>query len=184
MEKRFLHKRGLAFKLLIPVGIVLFISLFVWSYYSARYQERILIDKAVLDVDKFCNSVLKLTWFAMLHSPSEDMQDILNSMSEYNDIEEIRIFNRQGKIRFSNESSELETIGQKQDVACKICHNKEPPEMKTDIKDRIRMFESKDGDLKLGVINPILNASSCASSDCHYHPKNIKKLGTLDVVVS
>ena len=184
MEKRFLHKRGLAFKLLIPVGIVLFISLFVWSYYSARYQERILIDKAVLDVDKFCNSVLKLTWFAMLHSPSEDMQDILNSMSEYNDIEEIRIFNRQGKIRFSNESSELETIGQKQDVACKICHNKEPPEMKTDIKVRIRMFESKDGDLKLGVINPILNASSCASSDCHYHPKNIKKLGTLDVVVS
>lgn len=184
MEKRFIHRRGLAFKLLIPVGIVLFITLFVWSYYSARYQERTLIDKAVLDVDKFCNSVLKLTWFAMLHSPSEDMQDILNSMSEYNDIEEIRIFNRQGKIRFSNERSELETIGQKQDIACKICHNTEPPVMKTDIKDRIRLFESKDGDLKLGVINPILNARSCASSDCHYHPKGIKKLGTLDVVVS
>ncbi len=184
MKKRIMHKRGLAFKLLIPVGMVLFISIFVWSHFSSRYQERILIDKAVSDVDKFCNSVLKLTWLAMLHSPSEDMQDILNSMSSYNDIEEIRIFNWQGQIRFSNESSELGAFRQKKDIACKICHNKEPAIMITDVKDRIRMFESEEGELKLGVINPILNAPSCSSSDCHYHPKEIKKLGTLDVVVS
>jgi histidine kinase len=184
MGKKIMHKRGLAFKLLIPVGMVLFLSIFIWSHYSARYQKRILIDKAVSEVDKFCNSVLKLTWFAMLHSPSKDMQEILNSMSEYNDIQEIRIFNSQGQIRFSNETLELGTFGQKQDIACKICHSTEPPEMKTDINDRIRMFESTDGELKLGVINPILNASSCSSSDCHYHPPGIKKLGSLDVVVS
>ncbi len=184
MEKRMIHKRGLAFKLLIPVGMVLFLSIFIWSHFSTRYQERILIDKAVSDVDKFCNSVLKLTWLAMLHSPSEDMQDILNSMSRYNEIEEIRIFNCQGQVRFSNNREEIGRLGQKQDIACNICHSQDPPVMKTDIKDRIRMFESKDGDLKLGVINPILNGPSCSSSACHYHPTNIKKLGTLDVVVS
>ena len=184
MLKKIMHRKGLTLKLLIPVGMVLFATIFIWSHYSAGYQKRILIDKAVSDVDKFCNSVLKLTWFAMLHSPSEDMQDILKSMSDYNDIEEIRIFNSQGQVRFSNESAELGTFGQKQDIACNICHSKEPPVMKIDIKDRIRMFESEEGELKLGVINPILNAPSCSASDCHYHPADIKKLGTLDVVVS
>ncbi len=77
MKKRYIPRRGLAFKLLIPVGVVLFASIFIGSHFSTRYQERLLIDKAVSDVDKFCNSVLKLTWFAMLHSPSEDMQDIM-----------------------------------------------------------------------------------------------------------
>ncbi|MCP3940442.1 MAG: PAS domain S-box protein [Desulfobacteraceae bacterium] len=184
MKKRIIYKMGLTFKLLVPVGIVLFISVFIWSHYSVRYQKRVLVDKAISDVDKFCNSVLKLTWFAMLHSPSEDMQEILNSMSEYNDIEEIRVFNSKGQIRFSNKSSELGTFGQKQDIACKICHSKQSAVMKSEIKDRIRMFESEDGGLKLGVINPILNAASCSSSNCHYHPEDIKKLGTLDVVVS
>ncbi len=184
MIKKMIYTRGLAFKLLIPVGIVLFVSIFIWSHFSTRYQERILIDEAVSDVDKFCNSVLKLTWLAMLHSPSEDMQDILNSMSAYNDIEEIRVFNCQGEIRFSNNPEELGLLGQKQDIACKTCHSNEPPVMKTDIKDRTRMFEAGDGRLMLGVINPILNGPSCSSSDCHYHPLDIKKLGTLDVVVS
>ncbi len=179
-----IHKQGLALKLLIPVGLVLFVSIFIWSYFSSRYQERILIDEAVSEVDKFCNSVLKLTWFAMLHSPSKDMQDILNSMSEYNEIQEIRVFNYQGQVSFSNNHQELGTFGQKQDVACNICHSQEPPVMEIKVKDRIRIFESPDGDLKLGMINPIFNDPSCSTSDCHYHPAHIQKLGTLDVVVS
>lgn len=177
-------RRGLAFKLLVPVGIVLFASIYIWSHFSTQYQERILIEEAVSEVDKFCNSVLKLTWFAMLHSPSEDMQEILNSMSAYNEIQEIRVFDCQGRIRFSNNSRELGMLGQKQDIACKICHSQEPPVMEVNVKDRTRIFESEQGELKLGVINPIFNDPSCSSSDCHYHPPHIKKLGTLDVVVS
>lgn len=184
MKKRLLHTRSLAFKLLIPVGVVLFASIFIWSHYLTRYQERLLIEKAVSDVDKFCNSVLKLTWFAMLHSPSEDMQDIMESMAEYNEIQEIRVFNCQGQVRFSNWTREIGTFGQKQDIACRVCHSTDPPVMEPDIKERTRIFESKEGELKLGVINPILNDESCSSSDCHYHPTHIKKLGSLDVVVS
>ncbi len=184
MEKKSIHNRGLAFKLLIPVGIVLFSSIFIWTHYSSRYREKQLLDTAVSQVDKFCNSVLKLTWFAMLHNPTQGMQDILNSMAEYNDIKEIRVFNSQGQIRFSNNPEELGQKKSKDQAACAICHNTDPPVMKTGIQDRVRIFESETGELLLGLINPVKNADSCATSDCHYHPSNVVKLGSMDVIVS
>ncbi len=58
MKTRLIPRGGLAVKLLIPVGVVLFVSIFIWSHFSIRYQERLLIDKAVSGVDKFCNYVL------------------------------------------------------------------------------------------------------------------------------
>ncbi len=184
METRLIPRGRLALKLLIPVGAVLFAGIFIWSHFSIQYQERLLVDKAVSDVDKFCNSVLKLTWFAMLHSPSEDMQDIMESMAEYNEIQEIRVYNSLGEIRFSNAPREIGVLGRKQDIACRVCHAIDPPVMEPDIKQRTRIFTSGTGELKLGVINPILNGPSCSSADCHYHPPQIRKLGSLDVVVS
>jgi histidine kinase len=176
--------RGLAFKLFIPVGIVLFSAIFIWSHYSSKYRERQLVDTAVSQLDRFCNSVLKLTWFAMLHNPSQDMQDILNSMSEYNEIKEVRVFDCQGQVRFSNNPSELGQIREKTHVACITCHSTDPPVLKADIHDRVRIFESDTGELMLGLINPVENAPSCAGSACHYHPPDISKLGSLDVIVS
>ena len=184
MEKRSIHNRGLAFKLLIPVGVVLFSAIFIWTHYSSRHREKLLLDTAVSQVDKFCNSVLKLTWFAMLHNPTQGMQDILNSMAEYNDIKEIRVFNCQGQIRFSNNPEELGQKRSKDHAACTVCHNTDPPVMKTRIQDRVRIFESDSGELLLGLINPVKNAESCATSDCHYHPSDAAKLGSLDVIVS
>ncbi len=184
MRSKFIHTQNLAFKLLIPVGIVLFASIFIWSHFSTHYQEKALLEKAVSDVDKFCNSVLNFTWFAMLHNPNEDMQDVLKSMSEYNEIEQMRIYSIEGEIKFSNNRREIGDIAQKKDVACVFCHQKQTPDIKAGIKDRIRMFESPDGNLQLGVINPIMNSPDCSSSECHYHPKESTKLGVLDVVVS
>jgi histidine kinase len=184
MEKRTLQKRGLVFKLLIPVGLVLFISIFLWSRVTIDIQEKALIEKAVSDVDKFCNTVLNFTWFAMLHNPNKDMLDVLKSMSEYNKIETIRLYDAHGKIKFSNNSKEIHSFAEKTDVACKTCHFGDTPVIKTDIKERIRIFESPEGELLLGIINPILNEPGCSTAECHYHPSEAKKIGTLDVIVS
>ncbi len=184
MEKRTLEKRGLAFKLMIPMGMVLFFSIFVWSQVTINIREKSLIEKAVSDVDKFCNTVLNFTWFAMLHNPNQDMLDVLKSMSEYNKLEKVRLFDGHGKIKFSNNSEEINTSAEKSDVACKTCHSGNDPILKTDIKERTRIFESPEGELLLGIINPILNEPGCSTAECHYHPKEIKKIGTLDVIVS
>lgn len=184
MINPFVKIENLALKLMIPVGLILFASIFIWSYITINIQEKALLEKAVSDVDKFCNTVLNFTWFAMLHNPNKDMLDVLKSMSDYNEIEKIRLFNTQGQIKFSNNAREINTFAKKADVACKTCHLKDAPMIKKDIKDRIRIFKSDKGELLLGIINPILNEPSCSAALCHYHPKDIKKIGTLDVVIS
>ncbi|MBT6339545.1 MAG: PAS domain S-box protein [Desulfobacula sp.] len=184
MFKSFIKIESLALKLMISVGIVLFASIFIWSHFTLKFQEQTLIDKKISEVDKFCNTVLNFTWFAMLHNPNKDMQDILKSMSEYNDIESIRIFNCQGQIKFSNTDMGLGAIVEKTDVACKTCHETETPVIRKDIKDRVRIFKSDQDELLLGIMNPILNEPSCSTAQCHYHLKGINKLGALDVVVS
>ena len=184
MLKSFFKIESLALKLMICVGIVLFVSIFIWSHFTIKFQEKTLINKKISEIDKFCNTVLNFTWFAMLHNPTEDMQDILKSMSEYNELESIRIFNCQGQVKFSNTATELGSKVEKTDVACIICHATKTPTMKKDIKGRVRIFKSDQGELLLGIMNPILNEPSCSAAECHYHPKEIKKLGALDVVVS
>lgn len=47
MGKRIIQKKRLVYKLLIPVGIILFISIFVWSRMAINIQEKALIENAV-----------------------------------------------------------------------------------------------------------------------------------------
>lgn len=176
--------QNLALKLVVSVGLVLFLSIFIWSHFSIRFQERNLYQKAVSDADKFCNTVLNFTWFAMLHNTNKDMRSVLGTLSDYNEIERIRLFDTHGSISFSNRTEEIETVAKQTDEACKTCHSNDTPVIKKKLSDRTRVFKSEDGELLLGIIHPILNEPGCSSAECHYHPQNVKKLGTLDVVVS
>ena len=180
----FMRIKSLALKLMIFVGIVFFAGIFIWSHFTINLQEKNLLEKAVLDADKFCNAVVDFTGFAMVHTPDKGMHDIIKSMSEYNGIKRIRIFNTRGQIKFSNHTKEIGTLVKKSDSACKTCHLKETPVIKRDIHDRTRILKSDKGELLLGIIHPILNKPGCSTAVCHYHPKEKKELGILDVVVS
>ncbi|MCP3926302.1 MAG: PAS domain S-box protein [Desulfobacterales bacterium] len=184
MVKWFKKIENISLKLIIGVAFMLFASLFIWSHFSIQFQEKELLKKNVHAVDKFCNTVLNFTWFAMLHNPNKDMRDVLKSMSEYNEIEKIRIFNTHGQVKFSNNSLEFDTFAKKTDIACKTCHESDVPVIKSDIGDRTRIIKQANGEHFLGIINPIFNGPDCTTSQCHYHSKSSKLLGTLDVVVS
>lgn len=175
---------NLALKLIVSVGAVLFASLYVWSGYTISLQEQDLIDKKIAQVDKFCNTALHFTWFAMLHNPSKDLHDVLKSMSVNNNIESIKIFNCQGKVKFSNQVAEIDSMAKKSDVACQACHFADPPVLKQDRDSRTRIFTAASGERLLGLVHPIMNAPNCTTAQCHYHPTSIKKLGALDIVVS
>ena len=184
MLKSFFKIEKLALKLMISVGIVLFASIFVWSYFTIQYQEKSLIEKKTSEVDKFCKTALHFTWFAMLHNPNKDLYDVLKSMSENYAIESIKIFNFQGKVKFSNRPQQIDTMAQKTDVACNTCHSKDPPDIEKKITDRVRLFESDQGEPLLGLIHPIMNEPNCTTSQCHYHSQDRQKIGILDIVVS
>ena len=175
---------GLISKLLVLIGIIVFISVLVWFGVAIHIQKKSLIEDAISDAEKFCDTALNVTWFAMFHNPDKDMLHLLKKISQNDNIETLRIFDSTGAVKCSSDASEIGTVTEIKDAACVMCHFGDKPVLKTNINDRTRIFKSDEGKLRLGIISPILNEPSCSTAECHYHPKHIKKIGSLDVVVS
>ncbi|NTV42486.1 MAG: cell wall metabolism sensor histidine kinase WalK, partial [Syntrophobacteraceae bacterium] len=171
-------------RLILLVGLTLFVSIFTWAYFNINYQKKSAIDGIVEEVDRLGNTIRLGTHYAMMLNSRDDINQIIKNVSRQEGIENVRIYNKLGQIKFSNVTNEMETITSIKAEACDICHKTDPPLEEVDIASRTRIFGSGEGYRLIGVISPIYNEPSCATDICHVHPEDKKVLGALDVVVS
>ncbi|MCP4578814.1 MAG: cell wall metabolism sensor histidine kinase WalK, partial [Deltaproteobacteria bacterium] len=122
--------------------------------------------------------------YAMMTNSRDDIEQIINNISRQNDIVNIRIYNKEGEIKFSNRDDEIDSQTNIKAEACYICHRTEPPVVNIALYDRMRKFKSQEGTRLLGVISPVFNEPGCSTDACHVHPEDKKVLGALDLVVS
>ncbi|MCX5881489.1 MAG: ATP-binding protein [Deltaproteobacteria bacterium] len=177
-------RQSLSYRLIFMMGLTLFISFSTWAYFSIKYQK----DKAVKDIvvwtDRLSETIKLGTHYAMMLNARDYINESIQNMGRQKTIEHIRIFNKEGEIKFSNSSNE---VGEKTNIkaeACFICHKTEPPRVDLDLSERIRINYDSNGYRQIGVITPIRNETSCATDACHVHPQDKMILGALDVVVS
>lgn len=175
--------RSLISRLIVLVGLVLFVSISTWAYFNIDYQKKATLKGIIESCDRLGNTIKLGTHYAMMLNSRDDINEITKNIGKQEGIENIRIYNKQGQIKFSNISSEVDKTTTIKAEACDICHRAEPPLEELDISARTRIFESAEGYRLLGVISPIYNEPSCVSQ-CHAHPQNKTVLGALDVVVS
>jgi len=177
-------RNSLITKLLVSVGTVLVFSLSLWGYFNLNYFEnRIMVDLAG-NVDRLSNTIRLGLHYSMMLNSRDDIKETINNISRQNDIEKIRIYNKQGEIKFSNNHEEIDQKTNIKDEACHICHHSEPPSTFAPIEQRVRIFRSDSGHRVLGIISPVYNESGCDSEACHVHPSDKKVLGALDLEVS
>jgi histidine kinase len=179
----YLHK-SLIFHLIFLVGLVLLITICTWAYFNIQYQKDNSFYNIVAEIDRFGNTVKLGTHYAMMLNAKDDINQIINNISRQEEVNNIRIYNKQGQIKFSNVAEEVDQITNIKADACDICHRREPPLEIVSIGERTRIFDSDKGYRLLGIISPIYNEPSCSADECHYHPTDKKVLGALDVVVS
>ena len=176
---------SLILRLILLVGVVLFISISTWAYFNIKYQKQNSLENIVLEVDRLGNTIKLGTHYAMMLNSREDINEIIKNIGRQQGIENIRIFNKMGQIKFSNIPAEVDQTTNIKADACYICHRRDPPLQEVDISKRTRIFNSPQGGFRLlGIISPIYNEPSCATDACHVHPSDKKVLGALDVVVS
>jgi len=176
--------QSLILRLILLVGLVLLISISTWAYFNIKYQKQDTLEKIVLEVDRLGNTIKLGTHYAMMLNSREDINETIKNIGRQEGIENIRIFNKQGQIKFSNIPEEVDRVTNIKADACDICHRTDPPLEEVDIAKRTRIFDSPSSYRLLGVISPIYNEPSCATDACHVHPSGKKVLGALDVVVS
>jgi histidine kinase len=177
-------RRRLAFKLILTVGSTLLITISTWAYFNINSQEKKLMENVILATDRLTNTIKLGAHYAMMINSRDDINQIIKNIGKQKEIENIRIYNKQGEIKFSNRPAEIDYATNIKSEACYICHRTDPPQIDIDLPNRTRIFPSPQGYRLLGIISPIHNEAGCSSDACHVHPEGKKILGALDVVVS
>jgi two-component system NtrC family sensor kinase len=115
----------------------------------------------------------------------EGVEEIIAAFSQHDDIEYIRIFNKDGEITFSSRPSEVGETVDTDAPACAHCHADDQHTGKDlTSENRARIFEDSAGHAVLGAIHVIPNGEGCAGADCHATAAEQSVLGILDVGMS
>jgi len=184
MRKIYNIHHSLTSQLIFLVGLILLISVSIWAFFNIRYHKDNALRNIVDEVDRLSNTIKLGAHYAMMLNSRDDINQIIYNIGRQEEIKNIRIYNKNGQIKFSNKPEDVDRITNIKDDACYICHRKDPPEDTISLAERIRIFDSDSGYRLLGIISPIFNETSCSTDVCHYHPDDKKILGALDVVVS
>ena len=175
----------ISLKLIFTVGVVTIGIISVYSFLSIQAQRNELLSQAEIYANKLSETIRNSTHLSMLENRSDQTHNIINTISQEPGLQEIRIFNKEGRIMFSSQKEFIGEMVDQNAEACYGCHTANEPLERLPIEDRMRIYDSpQDSSRILGIINPIYNEKSCWEADCHFHPAEQKVLGVLDVKLS
>ena len=177
-------QRSIAIKLILMVGFILVLGLGAWAYFNINYQQRKMMQSIFGEADRLSQSIKLGTHYAMMHNLRDDITRIVINIAKEENLENIRIYNKNGEIKFSNTPAEVDQMINIKAEACYICHRSEPPLKQLSLAERTRIFSSNGGYRLLGIISPIYSEPGCSQNSCHAHPPGKKVLGALDLVIS
>jgi histidine kinase len=184
LQRFFNIRHSLSFRLIFWVGLILLTSIAAWAYFHIEYQNKKAVEGVVAEADRLGNTIKLGAHYAMMLNARDDINHMIQNIAQQEEIETIRIYNKEGQIKFANRTEEVDQRTNIKAEACDICHKTAPPLERVSLAERKRMFLSPEGYQLLGIISPIYNESGCSTSACHFHPQGKKILGALDVVVS
>ncbi|MDY0292029.1 MAG: hypothetical protein RBR02_06805 [Desulfuromonadaceae bacterium] len=173
----------LAKKTLIPVAILMaaFLTLcFVMLY---GYIRALVYDAAVERALSMSKTLVRSTSYDMLKGDHMALRHLVSNMGENVDVEHLRIFDKQGKVKFATNNAEVGMILDLNSESCNVCHN-EAVVLEPSADERLRYFQDPSGQKILGMTMPIPNQEGCVTALCHPGAEDIALLGTVDVGVS
>ncbi|MBI4462940.1 MAG: HAMP domain-containing protein [Acidobacteria bacterium] len=177
-------RAGLAVKLaaLLVVSTAALFTLF--GYWNLRHQRQQAEELVLQSADRISDLIQRSTRYQMLRNDREALYQVISTIGREPGIRRIRIFNEEGRISFSTDPSEVNTLVDKRAEACYACHVQAAPLTKLARPDRARIFTDPRGERVLGLIRPIENEPACANAACHAHPAERRILGVIDTDLS
>jgi two-component system NtrC family sensor kinase len=175
---------GLRAQLVIPLAIVLIAFGGYHTYSEVKSHEEEILREATRNTLRLADALRRSTRNDMLQSQRQDVHNMINEVGQQEDIDHVRILNKQGAIIYSSNPNEINQIVDRTAESCNQCHRAEEPLQKLETSERTRLFEAEAGHRTLAAIAVIANEPSCWTAACHVHPQDKSILGVLDVGVS
>jgi histidine kinase len=117
-------RTSLITSLILAVGITLLVCIAAWAFFSIRYQKQRMMGEILMQTERLSNTIKLGTHYAMMLNSGEDIDRIIRNISRQKEIEFIRIYNKEGLVRFSNRETE---IGRRTTIDSEACRNRRPP---------------------------------------------------------
>jgi len=177
-------RRSLAIKLIFYIGIILILTIGIFAYININLQRKYLMGEMRKNAVRLSQTIEKSIEYDMLTARSDDIQRTLEDIGKQEGIENIRIFDKKGKIIAADSMEDIGIFIDKQAEACYTCHSDREPLKRLSAPEMTRIFKSEKGHRVLGVINPIYNEPKCYNNACHFHPEGQSVLGVMDILIS
>ncbi len=177
-------RNKLSVRLIISISLILFSILAIYTYIIIKNLDNYLTQARFESAYNISDLIKKSTRYSMLLNRREDVHQIIKTLGTEIGVNNIRIYNKQGHIIFSTDTSEILKKVDLSAEACIVCHNSSVPLKSLTNQNKIRIYKNPENKRVLGLINPIQNETDCTNSDCHAHSPKVQILGVLDVVVS
>jgi len=175
---------GLAAKLAVSLVLSTVALFTLFGYLNLRLQRRQSEEMVLQSVDRIGDLIQRSTRYQMLRNDRDALYEVIQTIGSQQGIRRIRIFNKEGRISFSTDPSEVNKLVDKRAEACYACHSQSQPLAKLNRPDRARIFTDAQGHRVLGSIRPIENDPTCSSVSCHAHPPDRRILGVIDTDLS
>jgi two-component system NtrC family sensor kinase len=171
----------LGIKLAAAITLVSVATLGIFVTATLRSQRRHLLEQARIAAATVSDTVTNSLEHDMLQDRRDDAYRIMSAIGQQDHIAQLRVFDRNGEVRWSKQGSE---IGHRPDIraeACEPCHGNSQSSVATlTLNQRTRIYEHQ-GRRLLGAITPIYNQQSCATASCHVHPASQRVLGVVEL---
>lgn len=175
---------SLTIKLIICVVGSVVIIFGIFGYLNVQHSRERLEELVLTSAQGIGDIIKRSTRLSMLENRRDDLYHLINQIGDEPGLKRVRILNKEGKITFSTDKSEINAYVDKKAEACYVCHTQERPLEKLSRPDRARIFKINGSERLLGLIQPIENEPDCYTAPCHIHPESKKVLGVLDINVS
>ncbi len=153
------------------------------GYVNIQLHRKHLEAATLNAAERVSDTIKRSTSYHMLRNDRESIYETIRTIGTEPGIVRLRILDKEGRISYSSDPSEINKFVDKSAEACYACHAKAQPLTRLNRPDRFRIYRPS-GYRVLGIINPIENEPSCSNADCHYHPASQQILGVLDTNLS
>ncbi len=165
------------------VGVMVIVFALV-DYLNIRLHRQHLEAAALASAERVSDVIKRSTTYYMLRNDREGLYHAMATMADEPGMVKVRVFDREGRIAYSSEPTEVNHVLEKDSEVCISCHTQPEPLINLDRQNRFRFYRAESGERVLGVVTPIENNTACSNAACHAHPPSEHILGVLDTNLS
>lgn len=179
---RLTHSLSAKLNLLLLGAMVIIFALL--GYVNVRLHRQHLEQNTVLSAERISDVIKQGTSDYMLRNDRAGLYHSIKTIATQPGMEKIRIFDQDGRIKYTTDATEQNHVVDKSAEACYGCHTQSQPLSRLKRPDRFRIYRNAAGARVLGIVTPIENQPACSNASCHAHPPEQAILGVIDTNLS